>query len=686
MLRPFKILFLFIFSLILHSVSGAMTPEKVGLHLSFEERLAITYGLMAQGESEEVKTEIVARAKKYFLGLSKMKVKTIKVKNFNEFLRLHKGDWPNTHSVSLDLEIIEAKGPRGLMIFEGATPRVQRQIDTYMAWRHNQLAALIIHENTRVSAQLDTLVETLTKNKSFPIGLKSWILNQLENVIGEKMKELDRIGEKIADSNLAQQQDAKTRIALQTIFSEYFSHLSSSSKKLLISSYLGGNLHLTDMQKFEVMVQNSGPQLQKLLQVVARLGGLEVFQVLENSVRPVPWVLVEQILNLEKEGVNFMYFERKPLGVGTMAQVHRAKIRIQNEVFDVVVRFIKPGMEERVEEDRRILGIVAKKLDTNPEFRKTGAPKMTPIVEDIAKTVSVELDQNVTKNRQKMARSPYNKTAFLSIPGYKNEIQFYVPKIFEGKADSKLMIQEMVLGGKLDKTVSLYADLAQDMKRVIIEEMARLWIQEMMFGGGFYHSDLHQGNFMVRITDQKITVNILDYGMGGVISKELQGFIMLLGVGAELLDPDMMARAYWAISDQKNNTLTEPELKKILKEKIQRVRQGKEKKLSMEIWTAFVMESGLQLPYEFVSLNRGIVIIGNLLKDAGSKLTVNKMVESMAKRHPWLVYNTLVLNNGVSHKALAELGWIKLNEAVGIKPLPPTSRSTRILRCEEVFP
>ncbi|MGZ3808736.1 MAG: AarF/ABC1/UbiB kinase family protein, partial [Bacteriovorax sp.] len=109
-------------------LSWAANPEVTGLHLSYEQRLMVTYALLAQGESEEKKEAILLRAKDYFSGVAKKGFQTVQVENFQQFLELFKGEWPDTNSVLLDVEKIEARGPQAIKVFKARSARVQRQI------------------------------------------------------------------------------------------------------------------------------------------------------------------------------------------------------------------------------------------------------------------------------------------------------------------------------------------------------------------------------------------------------------------------------------------------------------------------------------------------------------------------------------------------------------------------------
>ncbi len=692
MLRQVQFLVLLTFFLLKSLI--ALASPQTELYLSYEQRIAITYALLAQGEEAAVKENMLERAQNYFQQLAKLPVETKSVNNFAEFLTDFRGQWPDTHRVSLDLSLIEQSGVRPLRIYESKSPRIQKQIDQYIEWQQAQLKEIMEKQKGFDDNSLQNIQEKLVSLLQNPQAQKlvgQMILQNSEEFLGERMREMNSVGEKIANSGFAQQQDATMRIFMQTMFSEYFSRLEPDSKKLIVSSFLGGDLLASDLKKFEIMVQNSGPQLQKLLQVVARqadLGAdmLTVFRNLENSVRPVAWSQVNEILNKEQSNFKFVYFEKKPLGVGTMAQVHRAKIMQNGERKDVVVRFIKPGISERVQEDHKILSAVAKILDGNPDFRKTGAPKLEPIIEDITSTVTAELNQEETIQRQRLAKTRYDKTVLLKTPKYKNYLEFHVPTIYSGKGPSEFMVQELVIGRKLDKEVTQYSEVAPGLKKAIVEEISKLWAYEVLLGEGFYHSDLHQGNFMIQVSDAKVRLNILDYGMGGVIPPEMQRLVILLAAGIDLKSEDLIARAFWRLSQQDKNSIQEGQFRSLVKERLLRIQRGQETLVSLENWTAWAMDTGLRLPYEFISLNRGIVIVNKLLQDSGSKMSLTSILREQAIANPLHMYKVLVVQEKMSYSDFLRLGITEAQLIVrGEKtPMKPTVGGIGV-RCEMVF-
>lgn len=688
MLSKFLKIISFIFVSIL-AIAAQAAPKDVGLYLSFEQRLATTFAMMASGETPEIQEKYLDRGIKFFQAVAAQPVQEVEVKNFNEFLTSFRGQWPNTQSVALDLEMIEKDGPRPLKVFKSASTRVQRQIDEYINWQTEQLKTMAEASggkasmlNPMVLAQGAILMQTELGQKQ----AKKMFLQHSDQFFQGHLKEFDRIGEKIATSGLAQTQDKVMKIVMQTMLSEYFSRLSLGSKKLIVSSFIGGNLKVDDMAKFEVMVQNSGPQLQKLLQVVARQGDLapdmiKVFKRLEDAVRQVPYRQVEQLLTAEKQNYEFIYFERKPLGVGTMAQVHRAKILLNGRRQDVVVRFIKPDIEKRVQEDASILKEVAVILDGNAELAKSGMPKMSPLVADITATVTAELSQEDTIARQKLAATRYNKEVFMETPEHKNVVEFHVPEIYTPIAGkSKFMVQEMVLGRKLDKEAAEWKDIAPNLKVGVVEELVRLWGTEAIFGEGFYHSDLHQGNFLVKFGDDKIRVNLLDFGMGGQITAEMQQNILLLESALTLKNADLLTQAYWGISDKSANAISESQFRVLVGAKLKKGFKTQED-ASAEEWTKWALNHGLRLPYDFININRGMTILKKLLEDSGSKEDMSSIMAKVAMKKPLQVYQTLVGKDRLSNVELLNAGRMTIFS----KPLPPKAKPAALVTCQSVF-
>ncbi len=677
---------------------GQAPAQRPSLYLSFEERMAASYALLAQGETEQKKNEIMARFKDLMMRNLQKGVQVRQVSNFNEFLAAYRGDFAGTNSLDLDMQLVEKAEARGFLVFQAQSPRVQRQIDNFLQLKVVQIKSLVSPEKLSsyqkfLSANaVDSFAQLVPAQRDLSLAnLAKMAMDVSDKLVGDQLKQLDNIGEQMAQANLQAVNDPALKIVVETTMTEYFKRLNKATKKLIAADYLGGDLNADAIEKFKIMVRNSGPQFQKTLQVISHEKNippemLKIFVELENSAKAVPWVQVEALLTQERNNYEFVYFERKPLGVGTMAQVHRAKIIVNGQRVDVVVRFIKPGMAERVMEDDRIMKEVAFILDANPEVSKSGLPKMSPFVEDATRTISAELDQPATIERQKLGAIAYNREIPFKAGRYHSVIDIHVPSIYPGAHKSDFMVQEMIIGKKLDKEAAIYKDAIPDLKRAVDEVLAEMWIEEAFFDKGFYHSDLHQGNFMVHVEDAKVHLNLLDFGMGGSISPELRAQGMITGIAVEIKDETLLGRSFWNLSDKNRNELNESQFKTLLAEKMGRIRAGQEPAIKIDEWTVWALDQGLRLPYEFMNLNRGLVTIIKLLEDSGSKESLATLVKKITLKNPLKTYRLLTEYGKLTTKDLAKMGVSLIgSKSAGkdTKIAPPAA--VQAPRCEQLF-
>jgi ubiquinone biosynthesis protein len=659
-----KLYFVAMFSLAgLSRVYGAVLEDS--LYLSFGEKVLANYALLAYEKPPAEKLAIYQRALKYLVSTYAVEPKTLEVRNFEEFLAQFRGEWPNSGDLDADLKRIESLPARGFTNYTSKSTSVKRKIDFFQ-----------VKHNAYLTGTAFGILRSTT-------GQNIRSLSKLgDNFMSSQLSEFNTIGEKIAETGMSSIGNSVTRIVLQTLFNEYYARQSLDSKKQMISALLDANLKISNEKKLELMIQNSGPQFQKLLQLVARQGGLpedlkKVFKLLESAVKEVPWWQVEEILKTENENYKFVSFERKALGVGTMAQVHRAKILWNGVVKNVVARFIKPGIKQRVLDDDRILTEVAEIIDHRPDYRESGGPLMKPLVHDITETVQAELDQVATSERQVAAGPAYDKDVFLNTAEYKNIVHFHVPKVYVSKNPSRLMVQELVMGSSLDKQAAAYKESIPGLKKGIVEAMAKIWAEDVIFGSGFYHSDLHQGNFLVQVTDDYIVVNILDYGMGGIMTKKLQKQLMVLALATTANDAELITNGFWDVNPE--NQISRGEFRSRVQQKIKDL-AATNVTIGLEQWLGWASDQGIKLPYDLINLSRGMMIMDNSLQDAGSKKTISSIESELAAQHPFKTYSGVTGTGLVDTADLAKTGVVLLKGQMS-----KMKNALAPIRCDQLF-
>lgn len=672
-----------VLSIVLSSITSALagTRTEKPLFLSYEQRLVMTYVLAGAGESNKKQMEIADRFEKTFEKYNALEAKQIDVTNFAEFLKAYQGPWPQSYSLESDMSLIEKGQLRGPVVIRGMTAaglpnvKLQEQINGFINHQHRELQKKAQQDPsysqlTDMTINTDALIAAATKGKITKGQKRTWILqgfSKASDMLKSQMKMIQQTGEVMSASGKMESQDPVTSLFLGTVIKEYFGRLGLSSQKQIISQFLGNDLNADSQKKFELMVMNSGPQFQKLLQVVARDAGiseelLKTFKQLESKANPIPAAIVKDLFEAERERYQWINYETSALGTGTMAQVHKGQIETSGGPKDVVIRFLKPEIEKRVKEDYRILSEIAPIMDADPRFKKAGLPKMAPVVSDLNKTVTDELDLEATKDRQRIGKEVYTRELMFKGQGYKNIIEVSVPGIYDGRSGdskgSKLMVQDLVIGTKLDKEAAYYQESIPDLKKVIIEQVTKMWVEEMLFKSGFFHSDMHQGNFMVQVTDPAINLAVLDFGMGGVVSKQMQMDILTLGAGLELNRADIIAEMMWSLSDKESNQVSKEKFTEAVYQRIEKIKSGKMDYQGFDQWSTWAMDFGIRFPYTFIALNRGLVILDKSLKDAGSTETASSLGKGIARSSVGKVLGALRSRGMLSWMDLVKLGWV----------------------------
>jgi len=672
--------------------SAALIVKQQPIYLDFDERLVVSFVLQSQMQNQETQMAIHSKLRQILTDKLSKPIETIEVKNFEEFLEKSKADWPDTSSLSQDLAIIESQPSKPLKRFTSQNPRIQKKINEYRKYKSEYFKDLLVQKSKdRVldvellshlaSIKSDLQIESENfDTKKQVLAIKNLFNQSSQSVFTKLIANLDQMGDVIAEqlekNNL--ELNPVFKKILKTIFTEYFKRLSLDSKKQILSSMLSLPINTNDETRFISLVQNSGPIFQKFLQILGAQKDipqdmLKLFKMLESSVRPVPWVEVNQILTSEKNNYDFISVEQKPLGVGTMAQVHRAKIAVGGKTKSVVMRFIKPRIALRVREDEVILKQIAQILDQDPFLIQSGLPKVSTLIDDITKSVLDELDIHSTVERQIKAQSSYNREFLVKGRRYKNILKTHVPEIYLPRdKSSELMVQELVFGTKLDKVAEQYMSVEPQLKRLIAESIAKMWIEETFFGKGFYHSDLHQGNFLVSVQDSHIQVNLLDFGMGGFVDRRIQNKFLVLGMALESFDVNFISQSFWDLSILSENTINQDQLKKNIQAKVKSLNR---QTLPMAEWLGFVMNLGLKMQYEVINLNRGLTIQSQMLLESKSSKNLNSIVRDIVLANPKEFFQRVVIEENINLELLTKISWLeiknifsKLPTFVGGKP------------------
>jgi len=194
----------------------------------------------------------------------------------------------------------------------------------------------------------------------------------------------------------------------------------------------------------------------------------------------------------------FARFDSEPLAAASIGQAHAA---ILPNGAEVVVKVRRPGVVEQVEEDLEILQNLAATMSRHWEFAEDY--DITGLAQEFAQTLRSELNylqeaRNAERFAQNFARDP----------------KVHIPRVFWEMTTSRVLTLERIRGVKVSDLTALDSNGID--RRALAERGARV-ILKMVFDDGFFHADLHPGNFFIEPDGR---FGLVDFGMVGTVDEK----------------------------------------------------------------------------------------------------------------------------------------------------------------------
>lgn len=223
------------------------------------------------------------------------------------------------------------------------------------------------------------------------------------------------------------------------------------------------------------------------------------FEKLHSQVPAVPYDVLypDLIAALKGEpGEVFAEFNPLPLAAASIAQVHRATLK---DGTPVVVKIRRPGIEDVIRADLRILEHAAKLLESEmPDARRYDP---VHIVSQFRRSLNRELDlAKEARNIDQFARH------FADDPLVK------IPRVYWEFTNDRVNVQEEIVG---------MAGVAPDKLRAsgldpkLLAARGADTVLRMVLEHGYFHADPHPGNILF-LPDNRI--GIIDFGMVGMLT------------------------------------------------------------------------------------------------------------------------------------------------------------------------
>jgi ubiquinone biosynthesis protein len=196
----------------------------------------------------------------------------------------------------------------------------------------------------------------------------------------------------------------------------------------------------------------------------------------------------------------------EPIAAASIAQVHFAKIKNENQEKQVAIKILRPDIEQLFNEELDALMLFAYIVENT--ISKAKRLKLVEVVHLLREITNIEMD---LRFEAAAANELYENT--------KLDKGFNVPKIYWNYTTKKILTLDKVNG------ISIREQNKIQEQGINLKYLAENLIQHFLkqaVRDGFFHGDMHQGNLFV---DPKGNIVPVDFGIMGRLDKNNRKFL-----------------------------------------------------------------------------------------------------------------------------------------------------------------
>ena len=213
--------------------------------------------------------------------------------------------------------------------------------------------------------------------------------------------------------------------------------------------------------------------------------------------------IIRKALGLNNLNELFAEFEHEPLASASVAQVHAAKLKLDNK--DVVVKVLRPNIKRTIEADVSLLISIAKLVQKWLPDGKRLRP--VEVVKEYKRTILDELD---------LLREAANGIQIKR--NFEESNSLYVPHIYSDHCRINVIVMERIYGIPVSDIDALRA---QNTNLQLLAERGVEVFFTQVFRDSFFHADMHPGNIFVSYDHPQDPKYIgIDYGIVGTLNKQ----------------------------------------------------------------------------------------------------------------------------------------------------------------------
>jgi predicted unusual protein kinase regulating ubiquinone biosynthesis (AarF/ABC1/UbiB family) len=290
------------------------------------------------------------------------------------------------------------------------------------------------------------------------------------------------------------------------------------------SRLVTADAHRKRARSLTAVIASLGPSFIKLAQVFAIRADIipqiyvEELSKLHDRVPPFPTSQVRRRIQSELrrplESV-FESFEATALAAASLGQVHRARYGGE----DVIVKVLRPGVEDLVDTDIRIVHNLLFVIEQFVDHHTVRAART--IIEEFSRVIAEEMDfEHEADNVERFAEL-FRESEFVIIP-----------RVFREVTTRRVLVMQFFEGFRVTEVDAILRHGIDPEK--MVENLIEFYGDQLLIHG-FFHADPHPGNILIR-PDGRIV--LLDYGMVLEITSDFRRDLMQIVIAAVRGDID----------------------------------------------------------------------------------------------------------------------------------------------------
>lgn len=280
--------------------------------------------------------------------------------------------------------------------------------------------------------------------------------------------------------------------------------------------------------RVRMVLEELGPTFIKLGQILSTRPDLIPpewaleFKKLQDDCKQVPFAAIYQVLSLEFPGrldQLFSSIEETPLAAASIAQVHSATMA---DGTDVVIKVLRPGARELLEEDMALVEALAQLLE---QYFSDLGYSPTAVAKEFSREILNEINLVIEgKSTDRLRRY------------FEDDERVFFPKIYWSATTRNVLTMDRIRG-RLLSTIRPEELSDSHRRRIVANGTDAVFKQCLRFG--FFHADPHPGNIFLL---PEGALCFIDCGMIGQLDRKTTDQLINLVAGVIKGDVDRLCR------------------------------------------------------------------------------------------------------------------------------------------------